>query len=125
MDESLAANDIMIKGDADQALKGNTNFLTAIDFSQIDEIDPNFFNEHRVIFDGDVSLESKIIIDHSAAMLLPDSPQSSVIFKIAMNTIKIREAVLEKLPLSSCGQLKAVFYYHVKDCPQQDSQFLF
>ena len=72
----MSANELMMQG-GDQTLKGDTNFLTAIDFSQIDEMDPNFFNGHKAIFDSDVSLEIKII-DDSAAMLLPGSHQSSV-----------------------------------------------
>ena len=72
----MSANELIMQG-GDPTLKGDTNFLTAIDFSQIDEMDPNFFNGHKAIFDSDVSLEIKII-DDSAAMLLPGSHQSSV-----------------------------------------------
>ena len=36
------------------------NFLTNIDFSQIDEMDPNLFNGHKVIFEQDIELEVKL-----------------------------------------------------------------
>jgi hypothetical protein len=72
----MSANDLIMNANTSNGgeivLKGDANFLTAIDFSQIDEMDPNFFNGHRAIFDSDVSLEIKII-DDSTAMLLPGS----------------------------------------------------
>ena len=73
----MSANDLLMntssaQNGGDYVLKADTNFLTSIDFSQIDEMDPNFFNGHRAIFDSDVSLEIKVI-DASAAMLLPGS----------------------------------------------------
>ena len=75
----MSTNDKIMNGSTqnDFVLKGDANFLTAIDFSQIDEMDPNFFNGHRAIFDSDISLEIKVI-DDSAAMLLPGSHHSSV-----------------------------------------------
>ena len=72
----MSANDLLMNASTsnggDLFAKGDANFLTAIDFSQIDEMDPNLFNGHRAIFDSDVSLEIKVI-DDSAAMLLPGS----------------------------------------------------
>jgi len=40
----------MSKGDAEgfKAETPDVNFLTNIDFSQIDEMDPNLFNGHKV-----------------------------------------------------------------------------
>ena len=39
------------------------SFLTNIDFSQIDEMDPNLFNGHKVIFESDIELEIRLIED--------------------------------------------------------------
>ena len=44
--------------------KGDVNFLTSIDFSQIDEMDPNVFNGHKAIFDSDIELEVRILEDN-------------------------------------------------------------
>jgi hypothetical protein len=59
-----------VGGGLDSALiKGGTevpdiNFLTNIDFSQIDEMDPNLFNGHKVIFDQEVELEVTLAEDN-------------------------------------------------------------
>ena len=45
--------------------KADTHFLTNIDFSQIDEMDPNLFNGHKVIFDSDIELEVRLIDDNN------------------------------------------------------------
>ena len=44
--------------------KGDVNFLTSIDFSQIDEMDPNVFNGHKAIFDSDIEFEVRILEDN-------------------------------------------------------------
>jgi len=44
--------------------KGDVNFLTNIDFSQIDEMDPNVFNGHKAIFDSDIEFDVRILEDN-------------------------------------------------------------
>ena len=45
---------------------------------------------------------------------------------MAMQTIAISQATLEKLDNCSCGnKMKAVFYCQQSTCPQHNSQFLF
>ena len=61
----------------DLVMKGDPNFLTNIDFSQIDEMDPNLFNGQRPIFDSDMELEVKIIDDTAA--LIPGSYRTSTL----------------------------------------------
>ena len=45
----------------------DVNFLTKIDFSQIDEMDPNAFNGHKTIFDSDIVLEVRILEDNGTS----------------------------------------------------------
>ena len=49
--------------------KGDVNFLTSIDFSQIDEMDPNVFNGHKAIFDSDIELEVRILEDNGKSCI--------------------------------------------------------
>ena len=44
--------------------RGDVNFLTNIDFSQIDEMDPNVFNGHKAIFDSDIEFDVRILEDN-------------------------------------------------------------
>ena len=53
---SLGAN----PNSSDQTNK-DISFLTNIDFSQIDEMDPNLFNGHKIIFDQDIEFEINVI----------------------------------------------------------------
>ena len=56
-----AASGLFLKtaptSDGDQ----DSNFLTNIDFSQIDEMDPNLFDGHKVIFDNDLEFEVRLL----------------------------------------------------------------
>ncbi len=38
-------------GNPNDSTNKDISFLTNIDFSQIDEMDPNLFNGHKIIFD--------------------------------------------------------------------------
>ncbi len=71
----MSATELRGSSNGDLVQKGDPSFLTNIDFSQIDEMDPNLFNGQRPIFDSDMELEVKIIDDTAA--LIPGSSRSS------------------------------------------------
>ncbi len=49
---------------------GDVNFLTHIDFSQIDEMDPNIFNGQKPIFESEIELEVQITEENGKYFLI-------------------------------------------------------